>query len=65
MDSFVQEEVWTATGEPIVARFFAPRTMKRTAPADVGAESIGHFGFFKPVFEQSLWRSHLLPELSD
>jgi hypothetical protein len=28
------------------------------------APRIGHFGFFRSVFEASLWRAHLLPELS-
>jgi hypothetical protein len=31
---------------------------------DVGAGRIGHFGFFRPRFEQSMWAPHLLPELS-
>ena len=41
----------------------APRTMKRFAPAEVGEHRIGHFGFFRPAVADSLWRSHLLPEL--
>ena len=42
----------------------AERKMKRIAPQDVGARRIGHFGFFRSVYEASLWRTHLLPELS-
>lgn len=42
----------------------APRTMRRFAPADLGEEQIGHFGFFRPALENSLWRQHLLPELA-
>jgi len=42
----------------------APRTMKRLGAADIGARRIGHFGFFRAAFEQSLWRAHLLPELT-
>ena len=42
----------------------APRTMKRIAPQDIGAARIGHFGFFRSVYEPSLWRAYLLPELS-
>jgi len=38
--------------------------MKRIAPGEVGAKRVGHFGFFRPAFEASLWRRHLLPELS-
>jgi len=41
----------------------APRTMRRFAPADFGEDRIGHFGFFRPALERSLWRAHLLPEL--
>lgn len=41
----------------------APRTMKRIEPAAIGTNRIGHFGFFKARFEQSLWHDLLLPEL--
>jgi predicted alpha/beta hydrolase len=37
--------------------------MKRIAPGEIGARRIGHFGFFRAGFEDSLWRAHLLPEL--
>jgi len=33
----------------------SPRTHLRIAPAAIGAEKIGHFGFFHSRFEQSLW----------
>ena len=42
----------------------AQRTMKRIAPKEIGEKRIGHFGFFKPKYEHSLWRRHLLPELA-
>ena len=42
----------------------AQRTMKRIAPREIGEKRIGHFGFFKPKFAHTLWRTHLLPELS-
>ena len=42
----------------------ARRTMKRIAPKEIGEKRIGHFGFFKPKFEHSLWRNYLLPELA-
>jgi predicted alpha/beta hydrolase len=38
--------------------------MKRIAPGDIGERRIGHFGFFRPRFERSLWQAHLLPELA-
>ncbi len=28
-----------------------------------GARHIGHFGFFRPQFAESLWAGYLLPEL--
>ena len=34
------------------------------APRDIGVARIGHFGFFRPRFEEPLWRNVLLPELS-
>ena len=39
--------------------------MKRIAPRDVGEDRIGHFGFFRRRYENSLWRGVLLPELVD
>ena len=33
----------------------APRTMRRIAPSDIGARRIGHFGFFRKRFADSLW----------
>lgn len=37
---------FTATTPDIVA----------IAPADIGAERIGHFGFFRPIFRETLWK---------
>jgi len=34
----------------------APSEVQRIAPGDVGARRIGHFGFFWPQFESTLWR---------
>jgi predicted alpha/beta hydrolase len=42
----------------------APRITVRLRPRDVGETRIGHFGFFRPRYEQSLWRPHLLPSLA-
>ena len=33
----------------------APIEYRRIAPRDVGVQRIGHFGFFRPRFEQTLW----------
>ncbi len=64
--SFTDDEYMSARNTESIHGFYvnAPRKMKRIAPKDVGAARIGHFGFFRPAFEASLWRSHLLPELS-
>jgi hypothetical protein len=35
----------------------------RLAPRDLGISRIGRFGCFKPQFEATLWRRHLLPAL--
>ncbi len=42
----------------------AQRIMKRIAPKEIGVRRIGHFGFFRPKFAESLWQAHLLPALS-
>ncbi|NLG77200.1 MAG: alpha/beta hydrolase, partial [Xanthomonadaceae bacterium] len=28
---------------------------RRIAPRDIGVTKIGHFGFFRPQFQESLW----------
>ncbi|MGH1362860.1 MAG: alpha/beta hydrolase family protein [Calditrichia bacterium] len=38
--------------------------MKRIAPQEIDVKSVGHFGFFKDRFKDSLWEDFLLPELS-
>lgn len=64
--SFHDDEFMSARNTESIHGFYvnAPRTMKRLAPGEVGAPRIGHFGFFRAAFEQSLWRAHLLPELA-
>jgi predicted alpha/beta hydrolase len=64
--SFHDDELMSARNTESIHAFYvnAPRTMKRIAPQDIGARRIGHFGFFRAGFEQSLWRAHLLPELN-
>jgi predicted alpha/beta hydrolase len=64
--SFSDDEMMSARNTESIHGFYAnaPRKMKRIAPRDIGARRIGHFGFFRAAFEPSLWRSHLLPELS-
>jgi predicted alpha/beta hydrolase len=35
------------------------RSVWRITPAEVGARKIGHFGFFRPQFRDTLWREAL------
>jgi predicted alpha/beta hydrolase len=64
--SFTDDEYMSARNIESIHGFYvnAPRTMKRLAPGAIGAPRIGHFGFFRSGFEQTLWRTHLLPELT-
>jgi predicted alpha/beta hydrolase len=64
--SFSDDEMMSARNTESIHSFYtgAQRTMKRIAPRDVGVARIGHFGFFRAAFESSLWRPHLLPELT-
>lgn len=63
--SFTDDEYMTARSIAAIHDSYsnAPRDMRRIAPEQIGVRRIGHFGFFKPAFEQSLWQAHLLPEL--
>lgn len=55
--SFSDDELMTERGSRTLLEFYAnaPRTFVRIAPADVGVRRIGHFGFFRPQFEATLW----------
>lgn len=55
--SFTDDEFMSARNTESIHGFYAraPRTMKRIAPHEVGAERIGHFGFFRRRFESTLW----------
>jgi predicted alpha/beta hydrolase len=46
---------WRGTQNLINLYANAPRSMERIAPADVKARRIGHFGFFREQFSQTLW----------
>lgn len=64
--SFADDEMMSLANTRSIHGFYsaAPRTLKRIAPRDIGVERIGHFGFFRPAYERSLWQDHLLPELA-
>jgi len=56
--SITDDELMTERGTRVLIDCFenAPRQLQRIAPADVGAQRIGHFGFFRRQFESTLWR---------
>lgn len=63
--SFSDDEFMSARNTESLHSFYtrAPKVMKRISPTEIEVPRIGHFGFFRPSFEQSLWRGYLLPEL--
>ncbi|HSW23859.1 MAG TPA: alpha/beta fold hydrolase [Burkholderiaceae bacterium] len=56
--SITDDELMTERGTRVLLDCYenAPRQLQRIAPGDVGAQRIGHFGFFRPQFEPTLWR---------
>src|SRR3954465_5709929 len=64
--SFTDDEMMSERNTESLHGFYinAPRVRLRIAPADGDEPRIGHFGFFKPRFEPSLWRRYLLPALA-
>lgn len=63
--SFTDDEYMSERSIAALHAFYtrAPKVMTRLRPADVGERRIGHFGFFRPRYERSLWRPYLLPAL--
>lgn len=63
--SFTDDEFMSARNTESLLGFYANarRTMTRIAPRDVGSRRIGHFGFFRHRFAETLWKDYLLPEL--
>ena len=55
--SFVDDELMSARSIESLHSFYvdAPRQMQRIHPREVGAKRIGHFGFFRKRFADSLW----------
>jgi predicted alpha/beta hydrolase len=55
--SFTDDEMMSATSTEALHGFYANAPIERTrlAPTDIGVKRIGHFGFFRQQFEQSLW----------
>jgi predicted alpha/beta hydrolase len=55
--SFTDDEMMSDAGIRSLHRLYtnAPIEYRRIAPRDIGAARIGHFGFFRPQFESTLW----------
>jgi predicted alpha/beta hydrolase len=55
--SFTDDEFMSERNTASLHGFYAnaPREMRRFAPAELGVPRIGHFGFFRPQFAQTLW----------
>jgi predicted alpha/beta hydrolase len=55
--SFTDDEMMSARGIRSLHGLYtnAPVEYRRISPPDVGARLIGHFGFFRPQFERTLW----------
>jgi len=64
--SFSDDEMMSLRNTEALHGYYsgAPRRMKRLSPEEAGVPRIGHFGFFRPVFETTLWQRYLLPELA-
>ncbi len=55
--SITDDELMTERGTRVLMDCYenAPRELQRIAPSDAKAQRIGHFGFFRPHFEATLW----------
>lgn len=55
--SMTDDELMTERGTRVLIDCYenAPRELHRIAPQDARAQRIGHFGFFRPQFEATLW----------
>lgn len=55
--SITDDELMTERGTRVLIDCYenAPREVQRIAPSDANARRIGHFGFFRPHFEATLW----------
>jgi predicted alpha/beta hydrolase len=60
--SFTDDEMMSDRSIHILHGLYvsAPVEYRRIAPSDIGARHIGHFGFFRPQFERTLWQ--LVPQ---
>jgi predicted alpha/beta hydrolase len=64
--TFQDDEYLSARSMESLQSFYenAPVSIKQITPQDIGLKRVGHFGFFRAQFADSLWRNYLIPELS-
>lgn len=55
--ALMDDEMMTLRGTQVLLDLYhqAPRQIERIAAADFGTKRIGHFGFFRQEFSQTLW----------
>ena len=65
--SFTDDELMSEKNINSLHGFYtsASKKMLRISPDDIAEKRIGHFGFFKQCYKDSLWQSYLMPELKD
>ena len=63
---FTDDELLSVTNMRDLHNLFGHRDkqLRELSPSDIGVQRVGHFGFFKPQFEDNLWPDLLLPELA-
>ncbi|KAF1052640.1 MAG: hypothetical protein GAK43_01805 [Stenotrophomonas maltophilia] len=63
--SFTDDEMMSQRSTEALLEFYrhAPKVSRRIDPQQIGVRRIGHFGFFRTQFSESLWVRYLLPEL--
>jgi len=64
--AFTDDEMMSRRNVESLHSFYsqAPVTMQRIDPADIGEHRIGHLGWFRDQYRESLWRKTLLPLLN-
>jgi predicted alpha/beta hydrolase len=64
--SVTDDELMSAASIDSLRGWFtsAPAAARRISPQSLGVPRIGHFGFFRAVFERPIWQTLLLPQLS-
>lgn len=64
--AFTDDEMMSRHNVDSLHSFYrnAPRTMLRIEPAELGEQSIGHLGWFRERYRESIWHRTILPLLS-